>query len=299
MDRLGAMSVFVTVVEAGSLSAAGRKLGMPVTTVSRKIAELEAHIKTRLLIRSTRILALTPAGVSYLSACRRIMESVDEAERTATGEYSAPTGDLIIAAPIVFGRLHVVPIVAEFLKTYPDVDVQLMLDDHPLNLVENRIDVAIRVGELPDSRLIAARVGLIRNVVCASPNYLKTHGSPKSPQELADHDCINFTFAALMASDVWTFRAGKSEMSLSTHSRFVVNTAEAAIDAAIAGVGITRVLSYQVKRAIQSGALTSVLTKFEPAPMPINVVYASQSLLPLKLRAFLDFAVPRLRKALK
>ena len=272
---------------------------MPVTTVSRKIAELEAHIKTRLLIRSTRILALTPAGVSYLSACRRIMESVDEAERTATGEYSAPTGDLIIAAPIVFGRLHVVPIVAEFLKTYPDVDVQLMLDDHPLNLVENRIDVAIRVGELPDSRLIAARVGLIRNVVCASPNYLKTHGSPKSPQELADHDCINFTFAALMASDVWTFRAGKSEMSLSTHSRFVVNTAEAAIDAAIAGVGITRVLSYQVKRAIQSGALTSVLTKFEPAPMPINVVYASQSLLPLKLRAFLDFAVPRLRKALK
>ena len=293
------MSVFVTVVEAGSLSAAGRKLGMPVTTVSRKIAELEAHIKTQLLIRSTRILVLTPAGVSYLSACRRIMESVDEAERTATGEYSAPTGDLIIAAPIVFGRLHVVPIVAEFLKTYPDVDVQLMLDDHPLNLVENRIDVAIRVGELPDSRLIAARVGLIRNVVCASPKYLKEHGSPKTPQELVDHDCINFTFAALMASDVWTFRAGKSEMSLRTHSRFVVNTAEAAIDAAIAGVGITRVLSYQVKRAIQTGALTSVLTKFEPAPMPINVIYASQSLLPLKLRAFLDFATPRLRKTLK
>jgi len=291
--------VFVTVVEAGSLSAAGRKLGMPVTTVSRKIAELEAHIKTRLLIRSTRVLVLTPAGASYLSACRRIMESVEEAERTATGEYSAPTGDLIIAAPIVFGRLHVVPIVAQFLKTYPDVDVQLMLDDHPVNLVANRIDVAVRVGELPDSSLIAARVGLIRNLVCASPGYIKEHGSPKTPQEIVDHDCINFTFAALMASDVWTFRAGKSEMSLSTHSRFVVNTAEAAIDAAIAGVGITRVLSYQVKRAIQTGALTSVLTKFEPAPMPINVVYASQSLLPLKLRAFLDFAVPRLRKALK
>ena len=299
MDRLGAMSVFVTVVEAGSLSAAGRKLGMPVTTVSRKIAELEAHIKTRLLIRSTRFLALTPAGASYLSACRRIRESVDEAERTATGEYSAPTGDLIIAAPIVFGRLHVVPIVAEFLKTYPDVDVQLMLDDHPLNPVENRIDVAIRVGELPDSSLIAARVGLIRNVLCASPKYLKEHGSPKTPHEIVDHDCINFTFAALMAPDVWTFRAGKSEMSLRIHSRFAVNTAEAAIDAAIAGAGITRVLSYQVKRAIQTGALISVLTKFEPPPMPINVIYAGQNLLPLKLRAFLDFATPRLRNTLK
>src|ERR1700722_16626484 len=221
MDRLGAMSVFVTVVEAGSLSAAGRKLGMPVTTVSRKIAELEAHIKTRLLIRSTRLLALTPAGTSYLSACRRIIESVEEAERTATGENSAPTGDLFIAAPIVVGRLHVVPIVAEFLKTYPDVDVQLMLDDPPLNLLEHRIDVAVRVGELPDSSLIAARVGLIRYVVCASPKYLKEHGPPKTPQELVDHDCINFTFAALMAPDVWTFSAGKAEMSMKVHSRFV------------------------------------------------------------------------------
>ena len=299
MDRLGAMSVFVAVVEAGSLSAAGRKLGMPVTTVSRKIAELEVQIKSRLLIRSTRSLALTDAGASYLSACRRIIESVEEAERAATGEYTVPTGDLIIAAPIVFGRLHVVPIVAEFLKTYPDVDVQLVLDDRPLNLVENRIDLAVRVGELPDSSLIAARVGLIRNVVCASPNYLKEHGSPKTPQELVDHDCINFTFAALMAPDVWTFKVGKSEKSMRIQSRFVVNTAEAAIEAAIAGAGITRVLSYQVKRAIHSGALTSVLTKFEPAPMPINIVYAGQRLLPLKLRAFLDFATPRLRSALK
>jgi DNA-binding transcriptional LysR family regulator len=155
------------------------------------------------------------------------------------------------------------------------------------------------VGELPDSSLIAARVGLIRNLVCASPGYIKEHGSPKTPQEIVDHDCINFTFAALMAPDVWTFRAGESEISLRIHSRFVVNTAEAAIDAAIAGAGITRVLSYQVKRAIQTGALISVLAKFEPAPTPINVVYAGRSLLPLKLRAFLDFATPRLRNALK
>ena len=196
MDRLGAMSVFVIVVEAGSLSAGGRKLGMPVTTVSRKISELEAHIKTRLLIRSTRTLALTDAGRSYLSACKRIIESVDQAEREATGEYSAPTGDLIITAPIVFGRLHVVPIVAEFLKTYPDVDVQLVLEDRPVNLAENHLDLAIRVGELPDSSLIAARIGQIRNLVCGSPEYLKEHGTPKTPQELVNHDCINFSFAA-------------------------------------------------------------------------------------------------------
>ena len=298
MDRLGAMSVFVTVVEAGSLSAAGRKLGMPLPTVSRKISELESHIKARLLIRSTTKLALTDAGKSYLAACKGIIESVEEAERKAAGEYSAPTGELIIAAPIVFGRLHVVPIVAAFLEKYPDVDVQLVLEDRPLDLLEHHIDLAVRVGELPDSSLIAVRVGQIRNVVCASPKYLKGHGVPKTPQELGNHDCINFTFAALMSPDAWTFRVGKSQISMRVRARLVVNTAEAAIDAAIAGVGITRVLSYQVKNVIQSGALDTVLTKFESTPMPINLIYPVQRLMPLKLRAFLDFATPRFRISL-
>jgi DNA-binding transcriptional LysR family regulator len=295
MDRLGAMSVFVTVVESGSLSAAGRKLSMSLPTVSRKISELESHIRARLLIRSTTKLALTDAGKSYLAACKSIIESVEEAERKAAGEYSAPTGDLIIAAPIVFGRLHIVPIVAEFLKTYPDVDVQLVLEDRPLDLLENHIDLAVRVGELPDSSLIAARVGQIRNVVCASPKYLKEHGTPKVPKELVNHDCINFTFAALGSPDVWTFSVGKSETAMRIRSRLVVNTAEAAIDAAIAGVGITRVLSYQVKKAAQSGALITILTKYESAPIPIHLIYTGQRLLALKLRAFLDFATPRLR----
>jgi DNA-binding transcriptional LysR family regulator len=159
---LGAMSVFMTVVEAGSLSAAGRKLRMPLPTVSRRISELESHLKARLLIRSTTKLALTDAGKSYLAACKSIIESVDEAERRAAGEYSVPRGDLIIAAPIVFGRLYVVSIVAAFLEKYPDVDVQLVLEDRPLDLLENHIDLAVRVGELPDSSLIAARVGQIR-----------------------------------------------------------------------------------------------------------------------------------------
>lgn len=293
------MSVFVSVVEAGSFSAAARRLRMPLPTVSRKISELELHIKTRLLIRSTRNLALTDAGTSYLAACKRILESVNEAEREATGEYSVPTGELIISAPIVFGRLHVVPIVAEFLKIYPDVDVQLVLEDRPLNLLEHHIDLAVRVGELPDSRLVAVRVGQIRNVVCASPQYLKEHRTPKVPQDLVNHDCINFTFAALALPDVWTFRVGKSEMSMRIRSRLVVNTAEAAIGAAIASVGLTRVLSYQVKQAAESGALTTVLRRFESAPMPINLVYTGQPLLPLKLRAFLDFATVRFRSRLQ
>jgi DNA-binding transcriptional LysR family regulator len=293
------MSVFMAAVEAGSLSAAGRKLGTLLPTVSRKISELEAHIKARLLIRSTTNLVLTDAGKSYLAACKSITESVDEAERQAAGEYSTPTGDLIIAAPIVFGRLHVVPIVAEFLQKYRDVNVELVLDDRPLDLMENHIDLAARVGALPDSSLIAVRIGQIRNIVCASPKYLKKRGTPKVPQDLAGHDRVNFTFAALLSSNMWVFREGKSEVSMRIRSRLVVNTAEAAIDAAIAGVGITRVLSYQVKQVAQSGALTTVLTKFESAPIPINLIYTAQRPMPLKLRAFLDFATPRLRVRLQ
>jgi DNA-binding transcriptional LysR family regulator len=299
MDRLGAMSVFVTAVEAGSLSAAGRKLGMPLPTVSRKISELESQLRTKLLIRSTKTLAMTSAGKSYLAACKRIIESVNEAERDVMGEYSAPTGELIIAAPIVFGRLHVVPIVAEFLKKYPDVDVQLVLVDRPIDLLENHIDVAVRVGKLPDSSLIAVRLGQIRNVVCASSGYLRERGTPATPQELVNHACINFTLAALMLPDVWTFRVGQSQIAMRVRARLVVNTAEAAIDAALCGVGVTRLLSYQAGKVVQSGALTTVLTKFEPAPMPINLVYPGQRLLPVKLRAFLDFATSRFRQRLR
>jgi len=299
MDRFDAMSVFVTVVEAGSFSAAGRKLGMALPTVSRKIAELESRIKTRLLIRSTTRLALTDAGRSYLAACRNILDCVDEAERNAAGEYRAPVGGLIIAAPIVFGRLHVVPIVAEFLKEYPQVDVQLVLEDRPLDLVDNHIDLAVRVGELPDSRVIAVRIGSIRSVICASPRYLKRRGIPTVPQDLVNHDCINFTFAAVLSPEVWTFGTGKSEMTMKIRSRFNVNTAEAAIEAAVAGAGITRVLSYQVKHVAQSGALTTVLTKYECGPVPINFIYMRQRLMPQKLRAFLDFATPRARLRLR
>lgn len=293
MDRFDSMSVLLAVVDGGSLSAASRKLGTPLTTVSRKVSDLEAHLKTRLLTRSARKVELTDAGRSYVAACRRILEDVGEAERTASGEYSAPRGDLAITAPIVFGRLHVLPVVAQFLKAYPEINVRLMLADRVVNLVEDHVDVALRIGMLPDSSLIATRIGTIRRVVCASPAYLAEHGAPQSPSDLAGHACI--TFEGLMSPQVWSFRSGKTEAPVPIRSRLVVNTAEAAVDAAVAGLGITRVLFYQTAEARRAGRLAIVLEGFEPAPAPVSLVYGGQGLLPLKTRAFVDFAAARLK----
>jgi DNA-binding transcriptional LysR family regulator len=296
MDRLESMSILVAAVEAGSLSAAARRLGTPLSTISRKVSELEAHLKARLLNRSGRKLTLTDAGQAYVEACKRILEDIGEAERAASGEYRAPKGDLVITAPIVFGRLHVLPVAMEFLKAYPDVDIRCLLTDRVVNLLEDHVDLAVRIGELPDSSLIATRIGSIRRVVCGSPAYFAQRGTPKVIGELAVHDCI--TFEELSSPDVWVFPTGKSNVSAAVHSRLVVNTAEAAIDAAIAGLGITRVLSYQVADAVRAGLLVIVLKKFEPAPLHISLIYAGQRLLPLKLRAFLDFAAPRLKARL-
>ena len=293
MDRLEAMSVLLAVVDAGSLSAASRQLGTPLTTVSRKVSDLEAHLKTRLLTRSSRQIALTDAGRSYIAACRRILEEVGEAERAAAGEYSAPKGDLVITAPIVFGRLHVLPVVTEFLKTYPDIDVRMVLADRMVNLLEDHIDVALRIGDLPDSSLVATKVGSIRRVVCANPAYLAARGTPMSPRDIGEHDCI--TFEGLMSPQAWNFRMGKVDVAVSIHSRLVVNTAEAAIDAALAGLGVTRVLSYQIAEARRAGALAVVLEKFESTPSPVSLVFGGQGILPQKTRAFVDLATRRLK----
>lgn len=297
MNRLESMSVFLTVVEAGSLSAAGRKLGMPLATVSRKLSDLEAHLKARLLTRSTRQLSLTDAGRAYVAACKRILEDLNEAERSASGEYSAPRGELVVTAPIVFGRLHVLPVIAGFLEAYPEVDVRLVLGDRVINLLEEHVDLAVRIGELPDSSLSATRVGAIGRVVCASPGYLAARGTPSAPGELGAHQCI--TFETLLSPASWTFNAGGTELSVTIHSRLTVNTAEAAVEAAIAGVGVTRVLSYQVEDAVRAGLLNVVLREFEPTPVPVSLVFANQRRLPLKLRAFLDYAVPRLRERMQ
>src|SRR4249919_3086415 len=226
MDRLEAMSIIVAVTETGSFSAASRRLKKPVATVSRMVAELEARLKAQLFQRSSRQMTLTDAGRSYVEACKRIIEQVEDAERTATGEYSAPKGHLTITAPVVFGRLHLLPVALEFLTAYPDIDLRLVLSDRVLNLLEDNIDLAVRIGNLPDSSLIATRIGSTRQIVCASPAYLAARGRPGRPDDVGGHDCI--AFESLASPRAWTFTIGKSERAVPIHARLTVTTAEAA-----------------------------------------------------------------------
>jgi DNA-binding transcriptional LysR family regulator len=287
------MAVFVSVVTHGSFSRASRELRMPLPTVSRKLKELESHLNAKLLIRSTRKLVLTEAGEAYLQASKRILEDVAEADRAAAGHYREPRGELVLSAPIVFGRLHVVPLVAEFLRLHAEVDVRLVLADRALSLIEDHLDMAVRIGSLPDTHLVAVRVGQIRSVVCASPAYLERHGTPKTPEQLASHQCV--TFASIAGARAWTFRGGQSAP---IHSRLIVNTAEAAIDGALAGLGLTQLLSYQVADALSTGRLVRVLRRHEPLPRSVSVIYPAELRLTAKVRTFIDFAVPKLRARL-
>jgi DNA-binding transcriptional LysR family regulator len=297
MDRLGAMTVFAAISDGGSLSAAGRRLGLPLATVSRRLAELEAHLGTRLIVRSTRRLELTDAGREYLAACRAILEQVGEAERAASGAYTDVRGQLVVAAPIVFGRLHVVPVAAEFLERHPAVDVRLQLADRNADLIEEHVDVALRIGRLPDSALVATRVGEVTRVACASPAYLARFGTPRAPEDLAAHRCVSFV--GLDAPDRWLFAAPDGERrAVPVRTRLAVTTAEAAIDAALAGVGIARVLSYQVAPALADGRLVRVLAGDEPPPVPASLVHPGQGRLPMRTRAFVDFATRALRDRL-
>jgi DNA-binding transcriptional LysR family regulator len=188
----------------------------------------------------------------------------------------------------------VLPVVLNFLKIHSDINVRLVLSDHPVNLQEDHIDAAVRIGELPDSSLVATRIGAIRRVVCGSPSYFSERGKPKAPRDLSQHDCITSTFGGLASPDVWVFGSGKTKVAVTVHSRLVVN-AESAVAAAVAGLGITRVLSFQVANTVRKGALALVLREFEPPAVPVNLVHAGQGLVPLKLRAFIDFAAPRLK----
>jgi DNA-binding transcriptional LysR family regulator len=296
VDRLDAMRVFITVADAGSLSAAARRLGAPLTTVSRKVMALEDHVGVRLITRTTRRLALTEPGRRYLEACRRLLADLDEAEGSLTGEHGEPRGELAVTAPVVFGRLHVLPVVSEFLRAFPHVDVRLLLLDRTVDLIEEGQDVAVRIGELPDSTLIATRVGAIRRIVCASPAYLAARGVPQAPEDLVDHDCITFT--AVAPPDRWAFPGARGERRVAVHSRLVVNAAEAAVDTAIAGLGITRVLYYQAADAIAAGALRVLLEDFEPPPMPVSLIHREARFPPARVRSFTTFAATRLRQKL-
>ena len=297
MDRVEAMSIVLHAVEAGSLSKASRNLGLPLATVSRKISELEAHLNTTLFTRSAKGLMPTPAGHSFITAARAILELVNEAERTASGEYTAPKGDLAVSAPTMFGRLHVLPVLKDFLNAYPEVDIGLVLTDRIAHFVDDQVDVALRIGHLPDSALTAIRLGSVRRVVCASPAYFAQCGSPLTPDDLQHRPTI--TFESVSAPGVWRFYSGSNQLDAVLRSRLSVNTTDATVDAAIAGMGLARANSYQVVDHVRRGALALTLEAFEPPPRPVNLIYNSHARLPLKLRAFIDFATPRLRARLK
>ncbi len=296
MDRFEAMRTLVAAVNGGSLSAASRTLGVPLPTVSRRVSDLEAHLRAQLVVRTSRKLLLTDAGQAFVATCRRILDELDEAERFATGEYRAPRGDMLITAPIMFGRMHVEPVVLEFLKAYPEINVRLVLADYVVDLVENHVDLAVRIGPLPDSSLVATKLGAVRWVTCASPSYLAARSMPGNVEALAAHDCI--AFERLYTTDVWTFQKGAETVAVPIRPRFAVNTADGAIDAAIAGAGIARILSYQAAEAIADGRLVVVLEAFQPEPLPVHLVHTGQAIMPLKLRAFADFATPRLKDRL-
>jgi DNA-binding transcriptional LysR family regulator len=298
MDRLEAMTMLLVVVEKGSLSAAGRSLGVPVPTLSRKISDLEDVMNTRLLIRTTRKLTLTDAGLTYVGAARRILEQVEEAEREAAGEFTAPKGELIVTAPMVFGRMYVLPVVTDFLALFPEISVRLLLTDRNLQLVDEHVDLAIRVGKLPDSAMIATRVGSMRMVVCASRALLAGHGVPTTPEDLQHLPSVAFNWLA--SSAIWQFKGSDAgaPVEISVAPRLSVSTAEAAVEAAIRNVGVTRLFHYQAAEAVEAGALQIVLEDFELEPAPIHLIHAARGQMPLKMRRFLDFATPKLRRAL-
>jgi DNA-binding transcriptional LysR family regulator len=282
MDRIDAMQAFVAVADLHGFAPAARKLGLSPSAVTRLIAALEDRLGARLLQRTTRQVALTDAGARYLERARRILADVEEAEAAAESERIRPSGRLVVSAPIGFGRLHVSPVMSTYLKLYPEVSGELRLSDRMINLVEEGVDLAVRIGHLADSTLVARHVGEMRRIVVASKDYLKAHGEPKRPEAIGSHQTIQFG-----AAD-WRFVEDNSEVRLSTTPRFITNSADAAIQYAEQGGGLTRVFAYQAADAIRDGRLAIVLAPFEVPPLPIHMVYPTSRLLSAKVRTFID-----------
>ena len=298
MDRLEAMAILLRVADAGGFSAASRQMGVPLATVSRRVSELEAHLGARLLVRTTRKVALTDAGAAYVASARRILEEIAEIEQMTAGEFHAPRGELVLTAPVLFGRLHVLPIVADFLAAYPEINVRLVLSDRNLHLLEEHVDVAARIGELPDSRMVATRIGAMRTVVCASPQLLAQRAAPTAPEDLAQWPCVNFE--PMSPTAAWRFRRRDTRggCDVPVRPRLSVSKAEAAVSAAARGVGVTQVLHYQCADAVRDGLLQIILPDFEVEAAPVHLIHAARGELPSKMRVFLDFAAGRLRERL-
>jgi DNA-binding transcriptional LysR family regulator len=297
VDRLEAMRVFVAVAEAESFASAARKLALSAPVVTRAVAALEQRIGSRLFRRTTRIVKLTQAGERFLGDAKRILRELEQAERAAADLQLEPRGQLSITAPLMFGRLHVAPVVLEYLTKHPRVFVRALFSDQVVDILEEGLDVAVRIGRLEDSSLSATRVGSLRRVVCASPAYLAKHGRPSAPVELADHQLIAFT--GINPHRHWSFRAHGKVETVQAAPRLVVNTADVGVAAAKAGHGLTRVLSYQVDAELRARELEIVLAAFEPPEVPVHVVHAGGRAIPASVRAFVDLTVRRLRSALR
>ncbi len=296
MDRLHQMEVFVAVAEAGSLARAGARLRISPPAVTRAVAALEERLGARLFNRTTRSLSLTEAGQRFLESARRLLSEIDSAEKDALGESATPSGHLTVTASVTFGRWVLAPVVGDFLREHSRVTASLLLLDRVVSLVDEGIDVAVRIGELPDSGLIARRVGEVRRVLVANPAYLTQHGRPKTPADLRRHALVAFT--GLMPTREWRFGEGRGAAHVTVTPRLEVNDAAAAIAAAERGDGITVALSYMVARAVADGRLVTVLDAFMPPPVPVQLVHPHARLVAPKVRAFVDFAAPRLRDAL-
>jgi DNA-binding transcriptional LysR family regulator len=286
MDRIDAMQAFVTVADLQGFAPAARKLGLSPSGVTRLIAALEERLGARLLQRTTRQVTLTDAGARYLERARRILGDVEEAEAAAEGERTRPGGRLVVSAPNGFGRLHVSPVVSVYLKRYPEVAVDLRLSDRMINLVEEGVDLAVRIGHLPDSTLVARHVGEMRRIVVASKEYLKRRGEPKTPEAIGSHDTIQF--GAMTAAPDWRFTSEGREIRISSTPRLTTNSSDAAIQYAEAGGGLTRVLAYQAASSLKAGRLKIVLAAFEQPALPIHIVYPTSRLLSAKVRTFVD-----------
>ncbi|MEC4593486.1 MULTISPECIES: LysR family transcriptional regulator [Nitrospirillum] len=290
MDRWQAMRIFVKVAETESFAEAARHLHLSAPAVTRAIAALEETIGARLFVRTTRSVKLTEAGGRYFDDCRRILADITEAEAAAAGSYATPSGTLTVTASLLFGQMYVLPIVTDYLDAYPAMTARTFFVDRPVNIVEEGVDVAVRIGRLPDSGFTAIKVGTVRRVVCGAPAYFEKHGVPTAPAELKDHRIAVSTSA--WASPEWRFA---SDQRVVIHPTLHCNTNEAAIATAQAGWGLTRVLHYQIGPALLEGRLQVVLSEYEEPPLPIHVLYAEGRQAPAKIRAFVDRAVAALR----
>ena len=294
MDRFQEMQVFAAVAQEQGFSAAARRLGMSAASVTRAVAALEQRIGTQLLTRTTRSVHLSEAGQRYLEDCRRILAEVQEAEDSAAGSHAQPRGQLTITAPVLFGDLFVTPLMVGYLTQFPEVSINAVLVDRVVSMVEEGIDVAVRIGELPDSNQHAIRVGEVRRVICASPGFLTDHGRPRHPADLSRAPIIAPSSIGQPRS--WPFLEAGEPIIVRPEPRLVVSANQAAITAAAMGLGLTRVLSYQVASKVAAGELEIVLADFELPPLPIHVVYQGGRKAPTRVRSFVDFAVKALRE---